>query len=152
MTDPVQFPSTTPRFELPLLFAGQFQKEFFVNAALALCDALIQPDVAGEIVAPPIDPASGDCWLVGQGATGAFAGRDGNLAVRRDDDWMFIVPRDGMRVFDRSVGLYLLYSEGWRRETAVLEPAGGQTVDGEARTAIAQLIGVLVRAGILPAN
>ncbi len=112
----------------------------------------MHPAAEGEIAAPPADPANGDCWLVAQGATGAFAGQDGNLAFWRDDDWMFLVPRDGMRVFDRSAELYVLYSQGWQREAPVLAPTAGQTVDGEARTAIAELIAVLVRAGILPAN
>lgn len=33
MTEPVVFTSASPRFAIPLLFAGQAQKEVFVNEA-----------------------------------------------------------------------------------------------------------------------
>ena len=36
MTDPLIFPSATPRYSLPQLFAGQAQKEATVNAAHTL--------------------------------------------------------------------------------------------------------------------
>ena len=54
MTDPVDFGSMTPRFELPLLFAAQAQKEFFVNEAHSLVDALLHPVVKGTTPTPPV--------------------------------------------------------------------------------------------------
>lgn len=152
MTDPIQFAATTPRHGLPLLFSGQAQKEFFVNAALGLCDALLHPALEGEAAAPPPDPVEGECWLVGAGATGAFEGKPGHLAFRQAGEWRFAPPSDGMRIFDRAQGQFLLYMAGWRREGSVTAPAAGQTVDAEARTAIDALIGVLTRQGILPSE
>ena len=149
MTDPVQFPASTPRYSLPLLFSGQAQKEFFVNAALSRCDALLHPVVEGEIAVPPADPAEDQCWLVSSAASDAFAGREGDLAIRQAGEWIFVAPRDGLRVFDRSTSQFLLYVGTWRREPAVAAPSDGQTVDVEARFAIGQLIGVLKRCGIL---
>lgn len=152
MPDPLQFPSATARFQLPLLFAGQAQKEAFVNTALGLCDALIHPAVEGETADPPADPGEGEGWLVGAGAGGAFAGRDGLVACRQAGQWLFTAPRDGMRVFDRATGQHILYFGGWRREPAPAMPSGGTTVDIEARTAINQLIAALAAVGVLPAN
>lgn len=152
MPDPLQFPSATPRHQLPLLFAGQAQKEAFVNVALSLCDALIHPAVEGEAAQPPSSPADGECWLVAPGAGGGFTGCDGLIACRQAGQWLFTAPRDGMRVLDRATGQHVLYRTGWRREQAPATPTGGATVDAEARTAISQVIAALAGAGILPVN
>jgi hypothetical protein len=150
MTDPISFPSATPRYFLPLLFAGQSQKEFYVNEAHALADALLHAACEGEAVDPPANPAEGECWLVASGATGEWAGEDGTLAARQAGNWLFIAPNDGMRLFDRATGQVLLYRNGWQRPVAPAEPSGGTVVDAEARTAIAELVAALIDAGVLP--
>jgi hypothetical protein len=149
MTDPVSFTSTTPRYFLPLLFSGQAQKEFYVNEAHALTDALLHAACEGEAADPPAAPAEGEGWLVGTGATGAWAGQDGKLASFQAGNWLFAVPNDGMRLFDRSTSQMLLYRGGWQRPTTPAEPSGGTTIDAEARAAIADLIIALTQAGIL---
>lgn len=85
-------------------------------------------------------------------ATGEFAGREGQLACRQTGQWIFAVPRDGMRVLDRSNGQQVLRSGDWRREQPVAAPSGGATIDLEARAAIVQLAAALSRTGILPEN
>lgn len=151
MTDPISFTSTTPRYGLPLLFAGQSQKEFYVNEAHALTDALLHPACEGEAADPPATPAEGETWLVGAAATGDWAGADGKVASRQSGNWLFAAPADGMRMFDRSTGQILLHRGGWQRPSAPAAPAGGTTVDAEARAALADLITALASAGIFPA-
>jgi len=151
MTDPISFTSTTPRYGLPLLFAGQSQKEFYVNEAHALTDALLHPACEGEASDPPATPSDGETWLVAAGATGDWAGADGKIASRQSGNWLFSTPGDGMRLLDRSTGQMLLYRGGWLRPSAPAAPTGGTTVDAEARATLADLITALASAGVFPA-
>lgn len=151
MTDPLNFTSASPRFGLPLLFAGQAQKEFIVNEAHALTDALLHCAIENEAAAPPATAGDGNSWLVGAAATGEWASHDGEIACRQAGAWLFVVPRDGLRIFNRASGQLMLYAGGWQVPTAPMAPSGGATVDAEARTAIDAVIGALRDAGILPA-
>jgi len=150
MSDPIVFASATPRLGLPLLFAGQTQKEFFVNEAHALADALLHAAIEGEADAPPATPAEGECWLVGNAPTGAWEDAAGRLASFQSGDWLFIEVRDGVRLLDRSTGQEIRYRGGWQRPVTPAAPAAGATVDSEARAAIAELVDILVASGILP--
>lgn len=148
MTDPISFPSATPRFALPLLFAGQSQKEFYVNEAHALTDVLLHAACEGESVNPPAAPGEGESWIVAAGATGEWAAQDGKLAARQSGNWLFAVPSNGMRVFDRSSGQMLLYRDGWQRPTAPTVPSTGSVVDSEVRAVLADLLAALAQAGV----
>lgn len=81
MTDPLSFSSASPRHALPLLFAGQSQKEVIVNEALLAADILLHPAIEAVASSPPAAPANGQCWLVGTAATGAFAGQTDRIAA-----------------------------------------------------------------------
>lgn len=141
----------TPRFALPLLAVAQAQKEMTHNEALVLIDALIQPVVEdGPLAAPPADPGEGECWIVGDDASGAWYGSDGSLAVWTAGGWRFAGPRDGMRALRTSDGASLRFREGeWVAPDTVTIPAGGGVIDSEARAALAQLILLLEAQGLL---
>ena len=149
MSDPIVFTSASPRHGLPLLFAGQAQKEFFVNEAHALVDALLHAAIEGEADAPPSPATEGECWLVGVTPTGAWADHAGALASYQAGGWIFAAPRDGMRLLDTTTGQEIRYRDGWQRPATPPAPAGGATVDSEARAAIAELVEVLIASGIL---
>ena len=151
MPDPIIFDSTSPRFALPLLFAGQAQKEAFVNEAHALTDALIHCAIEGVAAAPPATPVEGTNWLGAASPTGAWAGQAGKVACRQAGNWLFAAPRAGMRLLDRSSGQEKHFFASWQVPTAPAAVTGGSTIDTQARSAIADLIAALRIAGVFPA-
>ena len=150
MPDPITFDSTSPRFALPLLFAGQAQKEAFVNEAHARTDALMHCAIEGEAAAPPTTPIEGTNWLVAASPTGTWAGQAGKIACRQAGNWLFIEPRDGMVLLNRANGQQRRYFASWLAPTVPAGPSGGSTIDAEARTAIAALVAALRTAGVFP--
>lgn len=150
MTDPVDFTDATARFAMPFLRPGQAQKEFFVNQALAVSDLLHHTAVAGEAAVPPISLADGDAWLVANGASGEWAGHDGEIAGRQAGLWVFVQPVAGMRIYDRNSGQFLLFDSGWHRPVQPAAATGGSTIDGELRQSFAALVAALQTAGIFP--
>ncbi len=151
MSNPYTFTFTTPRMGLPNLFAAQAQKEFTVNEAFALVDALLHPVVEGIFDSPPVSPIDGECWIVGSQPTAEWGNYAGQIACRQSGNWLFASPIEGMVVFDKSADRIARYDGTWNTASAVTLPDGGATVDGEARTAIGEIVAALKAAGILPA-
>ncbi|MBX9896635.1 MAG: DUF2793 domain-containing protein [Qipengyuania sp.] len=143
----------TPRHGLPYLFPGQAQKEAFVNEALARLDALVQPVVLDERATPPAAPSPGDSYLLAQGASGTWSGHDRDIAVWAENQWLYLPPREGARVYDLASGSLALFTtaDGWRRIDAPALPTGGATQDIEARGALAAIVAALRAAGVFSA-
>lgn len=160
----------TARFAMPMLVPGQMQKEWFHNEALLTLDALLCPTVEGPPAAqPPASPVEGQCFIVAAGATGAWTGHDGALAVWTGGGWRFIPAREGLRALDALNGEMLLRRNGgWEAgivrakeiridgQTVVQErqpsppaPSGGTVVDAECRAALAALMTALQAHGLI---
>lgn len=148
MSEPLTFPSITENYSLPLLFAGQAQKEFFVNQALATIDSLLQMSVDATLAAPPATPTDGMCFRIATEASEEWEGKDDMLAIRIAGAWQYIAARTGMRIYDRSAHQFLLFNAGWIAPTEPSGPTGGSVVDTEARAAIDALFSALRNAGI----
>lgn len=151
MPDPL-FDSRTARFDLPLLFAGQTQKEGFVNEGLARIDALIHLAIEGEQASPPASPADGQAWLVASGASGDWSGQAGKIAARQAGNWFFAMPRDGLKLLNRSTAQELRYAGTWKAASRPAAPSGGSVIDAEARNAITAILAALTTAGLIPAT
>lgn len=151
MTTPM-FETRTARFDLPLLFAGQAQKESFVNETSARIDALLHGAIEGELAIPPVAPIDGQAWLVSGGASGDWLGQAGKIAARQAGNWLFFAPRDGMRLLNRASGQEIRYFGAWAAAVRPATPSGGATIDVEARAALAAIISALTSAGIVPAS
>ena len=96
---------TTPRFALPLLQAGQAQKEIDHNEALVLIDGGLHPLVqtAGDDT-PPGSPSPGAAWIVGPAPTGGWSGAAHALALWTGGGWRFLPPTLGMTVWNAAAG------------------------------------------------
>ena len=151
MSDPL-FDSRTPRLDMPLLFAGQAQKEGFVNEVTARVDALLHAAIESETETPPISPLDGQAWLVGTSPSGEWSGHGGEIAARQAGNWLFFTPRDGMKLLNRAAGQEIRYQAGWQIAARPTSPSGGTTIDNEARASIDGLIAALTTAGIIPAT
>ena len=100
----------TPRLSLPLLQAGQAQKEALHNEAITMIDAI----TCGLIEtiddnAPPPSPAPGQAWIVGPSPEGEWARQAHAVAMWTAGGWRFapsparhVVPSSHKRRADRA--------------------------------------------------
>ncbi len=101
----------TAHLALPLIEPAQAQKHVTHNEALAMLDASVHLTVgARNVVTPPIAPGEGDRFLVGAGATGAFAGKEKQVAAFLAGGWTFLRPSVGWRLYVAAEALLLLYN------------------------------------------
>ena len=143
MTQPIDFSPTTARHHLPLLVAGQAQKEFFVNEALARIDLLLCPVVEGELAAPPSQPLAGQCWVVAPSPSGSWIGQETALACWDGAQWTFAFPQTGQTAYDLSTDARLCFDGAWQRALLPPAPQSGTTVDTEARAALTAVLEIL---------
>lgn len=162
--------SQTERLGLPLLAAGQAQKEITHNEALALIDLIASAGVeAAGVNDPPVAPQLGACWIVGQSPTGAWAGQAGRIAGWTAGGWRFVPPVSGMRAWNAASGMDLIHTGSqWvegiarvnevrvgadrvvaARQPAIAAPSGGVTVDAQARIVIESVLNALRAHGLI---
>ncbi len=152
MTKVAAFPSTTTQLALPLLFPGQAQKEFFLNEALSILDAMVPRTVLASLDAPPVNPEPGTCYRILAPAKDAWTGHDNAFAIMIGGDWQYVQPVAGMAVYDRAAQSLLQYDGEWRLAPEPTAPKGGNVVDSEARQALADLVEALRIFGLFPRN
>ena len=160
----------TARFALPFIHPGQAQKEMAHNEALARIDAVLHPVVeAMDIATPPAAPATGASWIVAPAATDAWAGHDGDIAIRTEGGWRFVTPAAGTMAWLVPAGTWVWHDgDAWQaaplptlgimvaglqvvgeRGNAIAPPSGGSTVDTQSRAAIQAIIAALASHGLI---
>ncbi|WP_213982473.1 DUF2793 domain-containing protein [Sphingomonas sp. dw_22] len=137
--------------------------------ATARLDIAVQgAAVAAGANMPPADPVTGGNWILGAAPEGAWAGHAGEVAGWTEGGWRFLAPFEGMRLWVVADQAFALFSEGeWvvgrsygrlivegrqvvgPRVSAIAEPAGGTTVDTEARAAIMAVLEALREHGLV---
>ncbi|MCW0181289.1 MAG: DUF2793 domain-containing protein [Zavarzinia sp.] len=105
----------TPRLALPYIVQSQAQKEVTHNEALNLLDIMVQAAVLDrDRLEPPAAPVAGACHIVAAGATGAWAGQAGSIAVWIGTAWRFVAPWPGFQAYVASEGLHRTWDgAGW---------------------------------------
>ena len=89
-------PDTTPILQLPYILPSQAQKHVTHNEAIRVLDVLVQLAVtARNLSAPPASPVQGDRYIVATGASGAWAGKVGQIALYENGAWQFFAPSQG---------------------------------------------------------
>jgi hypothetical protein len=121
--------SETPRFAMPLLDAAQAQKHVTVNEALMRADVLGAGRVEDRhLSAPPAMPVDGRAHIVGAGATGAWVGHDGELALFLNGGWDFVAPWDGCAVWVGAERTRVTrVGDAWTQEGGGTSPGGAAT-------------------------
>jgi len=161
---------TSARLALPFLQPGQAQKELYHNEALAMLDIAVHAAVqSAEVSQPPASPVTGQCWIVASPAGGAWTGRAGAIAGWTTGGWRFVQPREGMLIWSMADNVWLQWIGGvwiaghavasglWidgvqvvgTQQAPIADPAGGGTVDVEARTAITEALEALRGHGLI---
>jgi len=160
----------TARLALPLLSAGQAQKEMTHNEALTLLDLFAQPvviAVGGDT--PPESPGAGQCWIVGMVPTGAWAGYPHHLVGWTGGGWRFCAPAPGMRAWSLADAAEAWFGDGgWSigtlrgarveiagiqvvaaQQAAISAPSGGTVIDAEARGTLTAVLAALHAHGLI---
>lgn len=102
-----------------------------MNRNLRILDALANMRVLDkDLTAPPGSPDAGAAYIVATGATGAWAGQDGKLAIWEAGDdlvapaWFFVTPKSGWRTYVVDEDERYQYGTAW---TLVVDGGGGGT-------------------------
>ncbi len=134
-----------------------------LDCAIAACVEAVGVD------APPPTPSVGLAWIVGPAPTGAWASKAGHIASMTAGGWRFLTPVEGLSAVSRESGLRTEYRSGaWEtgivrcnrveidgeqvvssQAAAITSPAGGTTIDPEARAAIDQILTALRHHGLI---
>ena len=117
----------TNQLKLPLLSPSQAQKHVTMNEALSRLDGLVQLRLQSVSVAiPPAGFDDGICYGVPSGATGAWSGQAGRLALAVNGGWEFVEARKGFRAYILDIGAPALFDgSDWRVGGISLTPSGG---------------------------
>lgn len=142
---------TSARFVLPLLAAGQAQKEVTHNEALTLIDLALCPvvEAVGTNI-PPSTPTLGQAWIVGTAPSAGWTGAANALAGWTAGGWRFVQLPVGASVTLHSNGLkWKRNSTAWVVSPTASVPTGGLIVDVQCRAALTGVIDALISHGLV---
>ena len=146
-------PDTSTILSLPLIQPAQAQKHVTHNEALRLLDLMVQLSVGARVVAsPPVSPVLGDRYIVPAGATGAWAGQVGKIALFETGVWQFFTPLAGWQAYVVAEAAMAIYTGSVWLTAADLPPSFSQlgvaaTPDATNRLAVSSPASLFDHAG-----
>ena len=159
----------TIRYGLPLLTAGQAQKEIAHNEALLAIDRRLHPVIeTRRCTSPPDGVAAGSAFIIPGDATGLWSGRAGGIACYDGFGWDIAFPVRGTLAWIADEQGFSVFDGEWSAHgfpmpaltingrlvlgadsIQIVNPVGGSVVDLEGRAALGILITALQAQGII---
>ncbi len=127
----------SPNLSLPFLAPSQAQKHVTHNEALRLLDAVVQLVVASRSqTAPPADPGAGARYILPAGASGAWSGQEGMIALWDGSAWGVVAPGPGWRAWVLDEDRALLCKDGAWQEPPLAWLGVNASADATNRLAV----------------
>jgi hypothetical protein len=100
---------------LPLLSVNQANKEYTINEALVLLDALLNNYALKiNMIKPPLNPTNGDLYILGESPQEEWRGKSHYLAYFHQG-WRYIKPNLGLDIWVKEENcLYRFYNNKWQ--------------------------------------
>lgn len=100
----------TTNFSIPELAAAQSQKHVTVNEALRVVDTAMNLNVIrADFTAPPGSPSEGDKYIPFATASGAWTGKENQVAAYINATWVFFAPVEGWRAYNQTTNELLIF-------------------------------------------
>ncbi|KCZ49341.1 DUF2793 domain-containing protein [Hyphomonas pacifica] len=98
---------------LPYLQPSQAQKHVTINESLERLDALVQLSVISRVTdISDVTPTEGDRYLIPDGATGGWAGRQTEIAAWYAGEWIFVTPGAGWQAWVMDEAKRIVFQAG----------------------------------------
>ncbi len=110
----------SPNLQLPYIQPAQAQKHVTHNEAVRRLDIVTQLSVvSADQTIPPAEIVDGRRYIVASGATGDWAGQDGQIAYLETATWQFVLPATGWIAWVEDAGRQMVFDgTGWQLVTA----------------------------------
>lgn len=107
----------TNNIQLNLLHSHQIHKEILLNENAVLTDAMLFNGLQSRThISPPSDAEIGSKYIVPINAENEWQNMDNKLAVKLEDRWIFITPKEGMMFWVISENKLIVLSQGLWKE------------------------------------
>lgn len=92
-----------------------------MDANLVMLGAIVCLSVKDrDLTTPPASPTDGDRYIIPTGATGVWAGKTNQIAVRIAGAWQYYIPKVGWLCYIEDEGVLSIYkASGWSAGIAI---------------------------------